>query len=144
MQRLKNIIGLIVVAIIIIIFYIGMLSSILFFMSLIPILQIEVSWAAVFIFSTFIMIWTIPYEIISFLMNLRIRKDSIRRLVWYTTVLLNFIVFTLYVIWVDSFITGIHFSNIGLIVYIIVIALLVVGIKKGGVYLEKRDNKQDS
>jgi hypothetical protein len=120
-KELKNVIGLLIVAMIIIILYLGMLSSIVFCLSLISFLGIK---------------------IFSFLMDIRIKNRSTKNVIELTTIIVNYIGFTIYMIWLDSHIDGIHFSNTGLVCYIILVAILVYVININGDRLKKSDTKQ--
>lgn len=143
MEKIKNVIGLIFVAIIIIVLYLGVLCSIIFCLCFIPFLEIEViSWTSVLAFSLFVLIWSVPFEIISFLMDFRIKNKSTKKVIWTATIILNFIAFTIFVIWLNSYLEGIHFSNTGLVFYIIIVALLVIVINTNGNRIKDSDHKQ--
>ncbi|MGR5974487.1 hypothetical protein ACT7DE_01250 [Bacillus paranthracis] len=53
--------------------------------------------------------------------------------------LLNVILFSYFIIWLDTKIKGILFSSQGLVVYIIFIIIFLIGIQKKGEQLEKND-----
>jgi hypothetical protein len=145
MKEINNVIGLIVVALIIIILYLVVLGSIVFCFSFISFLGIKLfSWTSVFAFSFYVMIWSIPFEVISFLMDIRIKNKSTKKVIWLATIILNFIGFTIFVIWLDSHLDGIQFSSTGLVCYIIIIAILVNVINTCGNRLKEADYKQKS
>ena len=78
--------------------------------------------------------WMIPYEVISLLHSIRVRNKAILNLL---VALLNVILFSYFIIWLDTKIKGILFSSQGLVVYIIFIIIFLIGIQKGGTVREK-------
>jgi hypothetical protein len=143
MKDINNVIGLILVAMIIIILYLVVIGSIVFCLSFISFLGIKIfSWSSVFAFSLYVIIWSVPFEIISFLMDIHIKNIFTKKVIWLATIILNFIGFTIFVIWLDSHLDGIQFSNPGLVCYIIIIAILVNVINTSGNRLKEVDNKQ--
>lgn len=142
MRKINNVLGLIVVIMLFIIFYLVVLYSIVFCLSLIPFFGVEIiSWRSVFTFSIWVMLWIIPFEIISFLMDIRIKNKTRKEAIRLLTITLNLLAFTFFVIWLNSRIIGIQFSNIGVVSYIIIIALLVFAIYISGNRLKEIDNK---
>jgi hypothetical protein len=90
MKEINNVIGLILVAMIIIILYLVVLGSIVFCFSFISFLGIKIfSWTSVFAFSFYVMIWSVPFEIISFLMDSRLKNTFTKKVIWLATIILN-------------------------------------------------------
>ncbi len=118
------------VAFIIICFYIVSVSFFIYLLSLISFLGIRIlEWKSIVFFSLGTFFWMIPYEVISLLHSIRVRNKAILNLL---VALLNVILFSYFIIWLDTKIKGILFSSQGLVVYIIFIIIFLIGIQKKG------------
>ncbi|MFD3449438.1 hypothetical protein ACFDTO_33205 [Microbacteriaceae bacterium 4G12] len=123
------------VVFIIIIFYIFSVSFLIYLLSLVSILEIHIlRWQSIIIFSIGTFLWMVPYELISLLYSIRFRNKTVLNLF---VTLLNVILFTFFIIWLDTKVKGISFSTQGLVVYIILVFVILIGIQKKGEQLEK-------
>jgi hypothetical protein len=133
--------GIIVVTLLIITLYIGIISFLIFILSLIPALGITIdSWVHLFAFSTCIIFWIIPYVFINVFQSIPIKNKLLNGLVKIISELLSTLLFTLYVLFLDRFFIGLSFSALGIVSIIITIMLFTVIINITGTRL-KDNNK---
>lgn len=119
--------------------YVGILSFIGFLLSRISFLEIHIlHGSSLILFSLFIMLWTIPFEVIDTLLHGLFRNVIRDRFIKKISIILNIAIFTFYVNWLDKKVKGITFSKWGMIWYIVCVAVLCLGTIKGGYLIKKR------
>lgn len=137
-----TLIGIIVVILLIISLYMGIISLLIFLLSLIPILNITInSWFSLFAFSLCIIIWVIPYILITIFQAIKISNIFIKRLIRILSELINIILFTLYFLFLDKYFVDLSFSNSAVIIVIITILILTAIVNVAGKrlkYVEKK------
>lgn len=135
------IIGIIVVLLIITL-YMGIISFLIFLLSLIPILDITInSWFSLFAFSLCIIIWVIPYVLITIFQAIKISNIFIKRLIRIVSELINIILFTLYFLFLDNHFVDLSFSTFAVIIVIITILILSSIVNVAGERLKDGEKK---
>lgn len=140
----KIIFGLCIVVVILLIaaLYTGIFSFLIYCLSLIPILNITIyNWLSVFTFSLCIIIWVIPYELINFFQDIPIKNKYLKKIVSIIPTLLNVLLLTLYILFLDQRFVELSFSKIGVICLIITIIALSKIINIAGIKLKDAEKR---
>lgn len=138
-EKMAFSLGILVVVLLIIILYIGFISFLIFLLSLIPVLNITIdNWLSLFAFSLCIIVWLIPYVLISIFQSIPIKNKLLKRLTKIISELLSTFLFTLYVLFLDKHFINLSFSTFGIISIVISIIFLSVIINEAGERLKNK------
>lgn len=133
---MKNVILTIVVISFVICLFLGLYTLVLYVLRIFSLVEID-SFKSAAIFTLCIMVWAVPFEVIG-LFDRFFVNGGFGGIV---LLLLQFVVFTFYLLWLDKMFSTISFSSVGMVCYIIIIALLVLGTMIGGEKVKEQDEK---
>jgi drug/metabolite transporter superfamily protein YnfA len=91
------------------------------------------------LFSIGTFLWMIPCVIISILYDIPFRNKTVLN---FFVTLLNTILFTFFMTWLDTKIAGITFSAQGLVSYTVLIIIFFIVVQKKGEQLKEADKRQ--
>ncbi|MDX8360253.1 hypothetical protein [Cytobacillus sp. IB215316] len=122
--------------------YVGISCLVIYLLSLISSLAIEIyNWHSMMLISLLNFFWLLPFDIISSLFNVSTPNKKINDFVKLVGLLVNVAVFSLFVIWLNNTFTGVSFSKIGLVCYILAMTIIVHLTMIGGTIIEEQDKR---
>ena len=129
--------------VLIITMYVGIISCLIYFLSLIPILNITINnWFSLFTFSLCIILWVVPYIFINIFQAIPLKNKFLKRLIILISELISVLLFTLYMLFLDKHFVNLSFSNSGIIIIIITILVLSKIINIAGQKIKDEDTKK--
>ena len=141
-ENMISILVTLVVILLIFTLYIGIISSLIFLISLIPVLNVTINnWYSLFAFSLLIILWIVPYVLINIFQSIPIKNKILKRLIRIISELISVFLFTLYVLFLDKHFVNLSFSTIGTIFVIVTILVLSIIINIAGERLKDKDKK---
>lgn len=134
------ILGTLFVILLIITLYIGIISFLIFLISLVAVLNVTINnWFSLFAFSLCIIIWIVPYVLINIFQSIPTKNKNSKRLIRIISELISVFLFTLYVLFLDNHFVYLSFSNFGIICVIVTIIVLSKIINIAGKKLKDKE-----
>ncbi len=133
---MKNIILTVAVILFVICLFLSVYTSLLYGLRVFSLVEID-SLISAILFTLCIMVWAIPFEVIG-VFDRFFADGGLGGMVLR---LCQFVVFTFYLLWLDKKFVTISFSSVGMVCYIIIVAVLVLGTMIGGEKVKEQDEK---